>query len=392
MVAVLYRRFLDAGLGTDFPPFYSAAKIVAAGMGHHLYDIPLQWQFQQRYTGRVGNFFIHPPFETLFYLPFAGMSMAHAYLGWTLLSVVALSVTAWLFTRRMATPGSAALTLALFLLFAPVTLNLMQGQDAILLLLAFSMAAVAVCEEKPLAGGCLLALGLFKFQFALPAALILLRRGRARFVAGFAAVAIALVLISAAISGWSSFPAYWHLLFGFDQLPFSGFHPGAMANLRGICLLFFHSMSGIGNLAMIAMSVIVIGIAIDGWRRTTKDAESLALSNTVLAAVLASYQASPHDLTLLLLPIFLTFSYLRKIPEASSVWRLVTYGLLGVLFVPLVYAYALRLHLYVAMAIPILALFGMNYWEMLRAAQDRSGGIIAAETPGLGEQARELNQ
>ena len=231
-------------------------------------------------------------------------------------------MAAWLVTRRLSTPGSVGLTLALFLSYAPVTLSFLQGQDAILLLLAFTLSAIAMREGRLLSAGCLLALGLFKFQFALAAALILLGRGRTKFALGLSGVALALLLISA----------------------------------------------GFGRVVMVAASLIVVGVAMAGWRRTSGHAGvwALALSNTVLAAVLVSYQASPHDLTLLLLPIFLTFAYVKNSQQTPNRWKFVTFVLLGILFLPLVYAYALRLHLYVLIAVPITVLFGSNYAEIVR--------------------------
>ena len=49
--------------GTDFPDFYCAARMLAAGHGPQLYDADLQRQYQARYAGRVGTLYIHPPFE-----------------------------------------------------------------------------------------------------------------------------------------------------------------------------------------------------------------------------------------------------------------------------------------------------------------------------------------
>jgi Glycosyltransferase family 87 len=380
IMTLYYKRFLEAGQGTDFPHFYCAAKIVTAGLGHRLYDVSLQWQFQQRYAGRVGNFFIHPAFETLVYLPFVAVPIQAAYLAWTLFNLVVLAVTAWLFHRRLSMPLSPGLTLVLFLSFVPLSLNFLQGQDAILLLLVFTLACIALGEERDFEAGCLLAVGLFKFQFALPAAAILAATrksaaARKLFAAGFSLLAALLILVSVGVAGWSSLSTYPRLLLGFGQMSFSGFHPDAMASLRGLCMAFFGATSVLGRVVYAGSSLLVIAVAVDGWKglNSTGSAASLALSNTVLAAVLLSYQASPHDLTLVLLPIFLTFTYLQKTPALPLLWRRVSLAILLLFFLPLLPIYALRAHLYVLLALPGIALLLLNYVEMrrLRSPQAR---------------------
>lgn len=378
IMTLYYKRFLEAGQGTDFPHFYCAAKIVAAGLGHQLYDVSLQWDFQRRYTGRVGNFFIHPPFETLIYLLFAGLPIQAAYLAWTLFNLVVLAVAAWLFHTRLSIPISPGLTLVLLLSFVPVSLNFLQGQDTILLLLVFVLTCVALGEEKNFAAGCLLAVGLFKFQFALPAAIIFLvsREGAARkmFAAGFAAVAVMLALISLGISGWSSLTTYPRVLLGFGKVPFSGFHAEAMATIRGVCLALFPAGSVPGRVALVGAALLVLAGAIDGWRRLQSAVAGLAVSNTVLAALLLGYQASPHDLTLVALPVFLTFTYLWRSSGLPSSWRRFSLSVLGALFFPPLHVYALRIHLYVLLALPVGAMFVLNYWELARARRETGAG------------------
>ena len=370
IMTLYYKRFLEAGRGTDFPHFYCAAKIVAAGLGHQLYDVALQWDFQRRYAGRVGNFFIHPPFETLIYLPFSGLPIPAAYLAWTLFNLVILAVAAWLFHSRLSLAISPGLALVLLLSFVPVSLNFLQGQDTILLLLVFVLTCVALGEDKNFEGGCLLALGLFKFQFALPAAVIFFvsRKdgSKKQFAAGFALVAVVLALISLGISGWSSLTSYPRLLLGFGKVPFSGFHAEAMATVRGACLALFPVGSDLGRVAFVGGSLLVLAVATDGWRRLSSTVAGLAVSNALLAAVLLSYQASPHDLTLVVLPVFLTFSYLQSASGLSSVWRRLSLFVLAVLFLPPLHVYAVRAHMYVLLALPLIALLFLNYVEIRR--------------------------
>ena len=65
--------------GLDFPDFYAAARMVRDGRGRDLYDPLVQNQYLIRYSGRIGTYFIHPPFEALVYLPFALLPLRWAY-------------------------------------------------------------------------------------------------------------------------------------------------------------------------------------------------------------------------------------------------------------------------------------------------------------------------
>lgn len=374
IMTLYYRRFLEAGQGTDFPHFYAAAKMVTEGFGHQLYDVSVQWEFQQRYTGRVGNFFIHPPFETLFFLPFTGLPIQGAYLAWSLFNLMVLAVSAWLLHSRLGSPVSPGLTLVLSLSFVPVSLNFLQGQDTVVLLLIFTLSCVALGEGRDFTAGCLLAMGLFKFQFTLPAAILflLIRRSAkrtGRYVAGFAVVGAGLVLISVGIAGWSSLTAYPRLLLGFGKLPYSGFHPEAMATLRGASMALFPAGSAMAWVAWILGCGLVLAVVLDGWRRVnaTGRAATLRVANSVVAAVLLSYQASPHDVTLVLLPLFLSFNYFWKAPGLKAAVRWGFLLVAAVLFLPPVHVYAIRIHAYVWLAVPLLALLAVNYFEIRRA-------------------------
>jgi hypothetical protein len=364
-----YKRFPEAGQGTDFPQLYCAAKIVGAGMGHRLYDVALQWQFQQRYTGRIGNFFIHPPFEALLYLPFTVLPLRAAYFAWTLFNLGILGWIAWLFHRGLRIPVAAEFIYVLLVSSVPVSLSLFQGQDSILLLLVFTLACIAVTNGRGFEAGCFLALGLFKFQFALPALLIFLVGRKSKVVAaGFSILAAVLIAISLWIAGWSSFSTYPRLLLDLDHIPFNGVHSGSIPNFRGALTMLFRQTSVMSWIAVGGFSLIAIAAAAVGWRRTESvpGAGTLALSNVVLAAVLCSYQASPHDLALTLIPIFLTYAYVQKASDMPQNRRILFLATLLVLFLPLLHVYALRMHLYVLLVVPLAILLLLNTLEIRR--------------------------
>ena len=55
--------FEEREKGTDFTDRYAAAQMVREGFGRQLYDFHAQERFQIRYAGRIGEYYIHPPFS-----------------------------------------------------------------------------------------------------------------------------------------------------------------------------------------------------------------------------------------------------------------------------------------------------------------------------------------
>ena len=351
--------------GTDFPDFYCAARMLAAGHGPQLYDADLQRQYQARYAGRVGTLYIHPPFEAAVYLAVAWLPLRYAYLLWSLLNLTFLGVGVRCLAKEILL-WDWRLSLVASLTFVPTLVCFLQGQDSLLLLLLVVLSFAALRRGHGFAAGCLLGLGLFKFQMALPLVLVLVvtQNGNVRtsLVKGFSLAALALAGLSAAISGWSVFLIYPKFLLHLQAQPFAGVVPQAMANFRGLIYLFFHSDQSSG--AIISLSILCAAALIAtfrGWKKIApnkKDEFDLAFASTVLFALLVSYHLNPHDLSLLLLPIALLFrSASRRTPGARNPANSIILGWLGILFLPPLHLWTLRGGVYALMSLPLLGLF-----------------------------------
>jgi Glycosyltransferase family 87 len=353
--------------GTDFPDFYCAARMLAAGHGHQLYDANLQRQYQARYAGRVGTLYIHPPFEAVLYLAVAGLPLRYAYLLWFLLNLAFLAVAARRLVREFAPPRDWLFCFAASLTFVPVLLCFLQGQDSLLLLLLVVLAFVALRRGRAFATGCWLGLALFKFQLILPLVAVLVltqnRNARSALAKGFSLVALALAALSAAVSGWSVFLVYPRFLLHLQAQPFHGIVPQAMANLRGLVYFFFHDDHSLG--AVLTLSLLCAAALIEtlrGWKLGSKkkkeDEFDLAFANTVVFALLVSYHLNPHDLSLLLLPIALLLrSVWRQTPRVSDPAHWIALSFLAILFLPPLHLWALRAGVYALLSVPMLALF-----------------------------------
>jgi hypothetical protein len=362
--------------GSDFPDFYCAARMLAEGHGHQLYDANLQRQYQARYSGRVGTLYIHPPFEAAVYLAVAWLPLSKAYLLWFWLNLIFLGIGACLMAREELLPWCWTSWLALSLTFVPVLLCLQQGQDSILLLLSIILGFAAWKRERPYVAGCWLGLGLFKFQLALPLILALLfasvrSSNRGKLAKGFGLTAVALAAVSAAISGWRIFVVYPQFLIHLQALPFAGIVPDAMANFRGLVYWMLQgrqsTAAAIITMALSAGSFIYM---LNVWRRgQAEDGTSpgqhisSAFSSALLFAILVSYHLNPHDLSLLLIPfailleqIFEQKSY-KTTSEKTAAFRWVMFSLMVILFLPPLHVWALPTGRYAIIALPVFILF-----------------------------------
>jgi Glycosyltransferase family 87 len=384
------RGFEGREKGTDFPDFYAAAQMVREGYGHQLYDVQAQDQFQIRYAGRTGTYYIHPPFETLLFLPISLWSLQTAYLLWCLLNATVLAYTARVFQRHIFNRLDWRVFLPLFFLFPPVLLSFLQGQDSLLLLLIMTLAVVELKRDRNFTAGCLLGCGLIKFHIILTLVVLLASLRRKGLLRGFALVFVILLLISAGISGWAFLTAYPHFLMRLSSLPLAGIHPTAMANIRGLV-----NISGIVQDAAVRLALIGIGSVLlfgyawgsfkSGKSKFAGDTE-LAFGNFVLAAMLISYHLSPPDLCIALLPIGLFSQYLA---EHTGIPRWARLSLLSsqcVLFLPPLHVISLACHAYVYLAIPILIMFLLTSAQVFRGIPLKNRKFVDGDILGVREE------
>jgi hypothetical protein len=87
-----------------------------------------------------------------------------------------------------------------------------------------------------------------------------------------------------------------------------------------------------------------------------------------MAATLVSYHLSPHDLTILLLPLVLILNYIHTTSGIPTWMRAALIVTSGVVFLPPLDLLLVRAHLYVFASVPILMLFSLTRVEISRYA------------------------
>lgn len=270
--------------------------------------------------------YIHPPFEALAFLPLSLLPYTPAFVVWNVFNLMALLAVALLLRPHLNFLNAVPVWELLlgFLAFFPTFLNLLQGQDSILLLLLLTLAFVALKQSADVVCGAWLALGTFKFQFAIPLVLLIVLWGRRRVAAGFASMSVLLVLLSAAIVGWNELLQYPRFILHIAGAPGLGDVPPAfMPNLRGL-LEGWSIGPGAVVLAVLTMLSSAMLLLWAATRRPALDNQHIntGFSLAVVVSVLVGWHTNIHDLVLLILPLLLVLNSTLSLPPGMKAqWR-----------------------------------------------------------------------
>lgn len=353
-----------ADVEDDFRCFYTAGYLVRTGDAGHLYDATTQLRLQNALIskGRRAIPFVHPPYEALLDAPFTLLNYRGAYFAFLVLNILLLGASFWLLRPRMSNLASVFpwLPLALFVTFLPVVDALMQGQDSVLLLAILAGVSVLMDRKRSVAAGCLLALGLFRFQIVLPIALLFLLWRRWRFCIGFTLSSAALFLLSVAMVGWSGVKAYSNLLLAYthrvgSEADFSiliRVPPIHMPNLRGLisALHHFHLPDAFLTVMTLAASLAMLYLAA---RTPAKGSLMIAIP----AATLVSYHFLVHDMSVLLLPMVVAMDKFIRFEGTSDPRRWIFRSAALLFAVPLLQIFIYYSEWFVLLALPVLLLF-----------------------------------
>ena len=95
-------------------------------------------------------------------------------------------------------------------------------------------------------------------------------------------------------------------------------------------------------------------------------ATALLFASSVLTSLLVGYHLSPHDLSLLLVPMTMISTYVLATHHISKWLRMILVASLVILYLPPLHLFLLAAHSYAYVAIPILFLFLSCYAELKR--------------------------
>ena len=305
---------------TDFSLTYVGAQIVHQGFGSRLYDLDLQRQTRDSLFQHPNPlFFEHPPFEALLLSPLAALPFRTAYMLWGFANATIWLLLIFFMRPYLPAPREDLGYTALWLLFAPLGVALFQGQSSLLLLALYAGVFVLMRQDKELAAGATLGLGLFKFQFVLPFVLISLLRKQWRFLGGFCIAAAVLGILSMLTTGWHGMVSYVRFLLAIGTTPQNLSYGSAvdMPTIHG----FVYAMVGgrIGRLGLgvgvLALSVAVLVFIARRWNAPRgSSGDSLMFAAAVAGSLLCSSHMFTHDFSPLVLAMFIA---LGSLPSRS---------------------------------------------------------------------------
>jgi len=368
----------------DFSEFYAAAKMIRQGLGRSLYDLKLQAEFQLG-VAPVHAFYLRPPFEALLFIPYSYLGYRSAYMAWLGTSLAAVLLAAWLIRNHSnvleamlqythGIPIDLGLLFILFLTFGPTMNCLLIGQDAILILIIYTVAFRALKQGQELQAGCILACGLFKYHLVLPFVMIFAMRRRISFLTGFATVAVALIAVSIYISGPEVLNSYPAMFMNPGYRSLMSFQPEYAANIHGLVYLLTRGRipTFISTAAVIVLSLPLLWFTARRWDDRQFE---LCFSAAVVATVLTGFHAFVYDLTLLLLPTAIACGELAKRRELfrSSTLN----AALLVLFLPPVHHLLAVYHVYALMGFALLSMFVAIIRAISRKSSDQMLSVSA---------------
>ena len=207
----------------------------------------------------------------------------------------------------------AILALAFFL---PANIALLQGQDSILLLLLFALGFLQLTKGHDAIAGCIFGLATFKPHLILPVILIMMVTKRWKLMCSFLGTCLALLTVSVLLVGWRAVLEFPRFLIRFSHLPpdVAGAYPEAMPNLRGLVYVVLNSKASslVIQVTVIGCSVLLLLLVWISFYGNSGRMSGIAFSLIVVASLMVSYHLNMHDLTLLILPMFLVADYVAE--------------------------------------------------------------------------------
>ena len=313
--------FLMLSLGqsgrVDFRHLYTAGYMVRTGHAAEVYNYELYEKFQNQVVGPAQGAlpFNHLAYEALFYAPFSLLTYRHAYIAFLFANLLILAAAIRIL-RPLFSPLAQLWTylpVAIVVCFLPVAIALIEGQDSLILLALFAAATSKWYSGKDLEAGIFLGLTLFKFQYAIPIAILLFVWRRWRVLTGFTLSGLAVTGISFLLAGTAGMVSYAKSILAMSAKYSSangvlyGIHPDGMANLRGIAYVWTGgSISATHWIVLIGSAVVML---LGALKRPS-------LPVALLTAMLVSYHQVIADTSLLVLPIGLAVS--NKVREITT--------------------------------------------------------------------------
>lgn len=316
---------------TDYLPTLMGAQIIRDGNGQHLYDRETQREALRRIvapyltpSGSAMNIYNHPPAEALLAAALFDLPAEVLFWIWTALAMLAFGLSLWILA--MASPLRRPilwLGVAAACSYHPVHLSWWLGQNTAFVLLGLSCLYAGLHRRQHWLAAFGLALLILKPQLLPAIGLVLLLERHWRTIVSAIAMLVGLSSAAMPILGMM-WPLHYarFLLIDSNQGDVVSEKPMIMHNWRGFAVnLFDRHESPFVAPTFIALSVASLGLLLFAWwfaRRSVwtlqqaqgDERRDLLFALTCISALLISVHLNPHDLALLIVPMWIVGGYL----------------------------------------------------------------------------------
>ena len=324
----------------DFLNLYIGAQMAADGEFGRLHDQGLQLEYEQAVVPATEMLwpFVRPHFYSVLLIPLSWLPFQAAFYAWVALQT-AILLGCWLWAAKRF--GEEALIFGS--MYLPTAIGIANGQDCILLLAAVIAAYLLAEQGRDYVAGAVVALTLVKFHLLLLLPLAMWAAGRRKILAGYAAMATALVMASVALAGPRGVELYVQML---TDPTLAGLNPAPQK------IVSIHSFQWnlLGAMHPAITAALVVAVAALCWLASRR----APLWRWWTAGCLASLLAAPHvyayDAAFFLLGVWLTLAHAKT--RLSRVFA-------AVIAPPLVFFVSFVRSEYAIMVAPAAALTGL---------------------------------
>ncbi len=383
-------------LPVDFIYFYGDGRLANEYPLARLYDYKLQLKtFNDVFLlhGETYGPSPYPPFVALFFIPFARLSFAQAYLLWMGISLtlylIGIGVSVWdtFQGRRL----EISLVFCFALSFYPFVINsFANGQLAAAAVFSIGLAAYQERRSNMFCSGLALSILAYKPTLTLVLIPMLFLTRRLRTMLGFLTGAAALVLISIAFGGVHIWSFYLGFLRDFGRA--SGVDGQAVlqrwkyVDFSSVYHLIPGGQVSIGRvlLALVACaSATWLGILLWKSSGASKPAQCLVWAATITWTLLLNVYVPIYDSVLVIIALILTIGALRELGWGIARRRILFLAVLTIAIASISASIAKRFG--VQLLTIVLFLVGLGQLLLLRRA------ILIPRTDGV-PPVRTLNQ
>jgi hypothetical protein len=251
--------------------------------------------------------------------------------------------------------------------FLPLLAAECQGQDSVLTLLLFTVCFVNLARGRAWIAGSVLALA-SNDALVMIAILAVISERRWRILAGYFQTCLGLAILSAFLPGWRACAAYP----GFLERFAAGFDDAReriylMPNLRGLMYATFGSHLSHQAFVLLVGAASTLFVLVALWalqrKRATVRQTHLNFALLVTITQIVTYHNFFHDMTVLLLPLYLVWDSLAE--TGLHTWKR------GFLAAMVLLLFTFRLFLPVSGfpfdACAVIAFFALLCWELRTA-------------------------